>query len=176
MRKIRAQFELSEKGIAVDRRYVIVVGDGVHSERFVLGPKDQFSRPEWEFLVGPTRLSAVWHSDTSEGMYVTIARQYVNPNFDFTPDAYRRYEFLIGIPEVQEFRLYNPFLAKPSLDWPNQGRTGWVWGESYSEGDQKTHTWSYEDWETKIKEIDVQYTVKRLDDSDDYKEFLIRLD
>lgn len=176
MRKIRTKFELSEKGISVDRRYVIVVGDGVHGERFVLGPKDQFSRPEWEFLVGPSNLSATWHSDTDEGMYVTFARQYVNPNFDFEPDSYRRGDFLLDLPDVQEFRLSNPLFARPGLSWPNKGRTGWIWADSYSEGDEHQYSWSYENWELKLSETDVRYTVKRLNDSDDYKEFLVRLD
>lgn len=177
MREIRAQFELTEKGVAVDRRYVIVVGDGIHSERFVLGPKDQFSRPEWEFLVGPSVTSCSWHSNNGEGMYVTVYRQYVNPNFDFTPDAYRKEEWLLSLPDVSHFRLYNPFLARPFLQFAQSGDSGWHGEEfPFSEGDQKQFAWSFNDWETKIDEKDVQYTVKRLNDSDDYKEFLIRLD
>lgn len=174
MREIRAQFELTEKAISVDRRYVVVVGDGIHSERFVLGPKDQFSRPEWDFLVGPSELSVTWHSNNGEGMYVHIARQYVNPKFDFTPDAYRREEWLLDLPEVSHFRLYNPLFARPCLNWPNGNR--WGTGIPFSEGDQHQFAWDYASYELKIKESDVQYYVKRLDDTDDYKEFLIRLD
>ena len=48
-------------------------------------------------------------------------------------------------------------------------------GDEYDE-DEKQFEWSVTDWETKIDEQHVKYTVKRLDDSDDYKEFLIRLD
>lgn len=174
MRKIRARFELTEKAIAVDRRYWISLGDGSHTSSFTLGPKDQFSRPEWEFLVGPSLLSGAWHSNSNEGMYVSISRQYVNPNFGFTPEEYQRSAWLLGLPEVSNFRLYNPFIGYPSLDWPT--RSGWGNSVSYSEGEQHPFAWSFSDWETKIEEKDVQYTVKRLDDSDDYKEFLIRLD
>lgn len=175
MREIRARFELTEKAISVDRRYVIVVGDGIHSERFVLGPKDQFDHPQWDFLVGPSQVSATWHSNNGEGMYVTIARQYVNPNFDFSIEAYKREEWLLGLPEVSHFRLYNPILARPCLNWP-EGSTRWGPGLPFSEGDQHQFAWSFEEYEFPIKELDVQYYVKRLDDSDDYKEFLIRLD
>lgn len=175
MREIRAQFELTDRAIAVDRRYCISLGDGIHSTSFTLGPKDQFSKPEWEFLVGPSVLSASWHSNNGEGMYVHICRQYVNPNFGFTPKEYQENSWLLGLPEVSHFRLYNPFLARPCLNWPENG-TRWGEGIPFSNGDQKQFAWSFEDWETKIEEKDVQYTVKRLDDSDDYKEFLIRLD
>jgi hypothetical protein len=174
MREIKAQFELSEKAITVDRRYWISLGDGIHTTSFTLGPKDQFSRPEWEFLVGPSVLSGSWHSNNSEGMYVHICRQYLNPNFDFTPEAYQRQGWLIDDPQVSEFRLYNPFLARPCLDWST--KNGWGNSIAFSEGDQQQFAWSYSEWETKIEEKDVQYTVKRLNDSDDYKEFLIRLD
>ena len=175
MRKIRAHFELTKTGIAVDRRYVIVVGDGSHSQSFVLGPQDQFSRAEWEFLVGPTQQSIEWHSDTNEGMYVTISRQYVNPNFDFTQEGYLRQDWLIGLPEVSQFRLYNPFIGRPFISWPIN-HSSWGNNDPFSEGDEKQFEWSVTDWETKIDEQHVKYTVKRLDDSDDYKEFLISLD
>ncbi len=49
MKEIRVHIELTERAIAVDRRYCISLGDGIHGSSFVLGPKDQFSRPEWEF-------------------------------------------------------------------------------------------------------------------------------
>ncbi len=174
MRKIKARFELSEKAKSVDRRYWISLGDGCHTNSFTLGPKDQFSRPEWEFLVGPSQLSGEWHSNSDEGMYVHIHRQYVNPNFGFTPEEYQRGSWLIGQPAVSEFRLYNPLFARPCLNWPTQN--GWGDGLPFSEGDQHQFAWSIEDWETKIEEKDVQYKVKRLNDSDDYKEFLITLD
>ncbi len=174
MREIKAKFELTQRAISVDRRYWISLGDGIHTYSFTLGPKDQFSRPEWEFLVGPSQLSGEWHSNNGEGMYVHIYRQYVNPNFDFTPEAYQRQGWLIGQPEVSNFRLYNPILARPCLNWPEGNR--WGDGLPFSEGDQHQFAWSIEDWETKIEEKDVQYTVKRLNDSDDYKEFLITLD
>lgn len=174
MKEIKARFELTERAIAVDRRYWISLGDGIHTSSFVLGPKDQFSRPEWEFLVGPSQLSGEWHSNNGEGMYVHIHRQYVNPEFDFTPEAYQRHNWLIGEPVVSEFRLYNPLFARPCLNWPT--KNGWGDGLPFSEGDQHQFAWSIDDWETKIQEKDIQYTVKRLNDSDDYKEFLIRLD
>ena len=41
MRNIRAQFELTNIGKSVDRRYSIIVGDGIHSQRYTLAPKDQ---------------------------------------------------------------------------------------------------------------------------------------
>lgn len=174
MREIRAQFELTERAIAVDRRYWISLGDGIHTETFTLGPKDQFSDPRWEFLVGPSLLSGSWHSNNGEGMYVNICRQYLNPNFGFTPEEYKNYGWMINQPAVSVFRLYNPLFARPCLNWSENNH--WGSGLPFSEGDQKQFAWTFSDWETKIEEKDVQYTVKRLTDSDDYKEFLIRLD
>jgi len=175
MREIRARFELSEKAKSVDRRYCISLGDGIHTEFFTLAPEDQFSSFQWQFLLGESKLDGTWHSNNSEGMYVHIYRQYVNPNFGFTPQEYQQESWLLAEPEVSHFRLYNPFLARPCLDWPIKYTQ---WGNSipFSEGDQHQFSWSFSDWETKIEEKDVKYTVKRLDDSDDYKEFLIVLD
>ena len=51
MREIRAQFELTEKGKSLDRRYSIIVGDGIHSHNFTLAPKDQFSDHRWNMLL-----------------------------------------------------------------------------------------------------------------------------
>jgi hypothetical protein len=175
MRKVRARFELTDLAKSVDRRYTVVVGDGAHSERFCLAPKDQFNDYRWEMLLDESHLEYTWASNSSEGMYVTIYRQYVNPQFDFSIDAYRRQDWLLALPEVSMFRLYNPFLARPCLNWP-VNHTGWDSGLAFSEGDQHQFAWNFSDWETKIEEKDVQYFVKRLDDSDDFKEFLIRLD
>jgi len=175
MREIRAQFELTQKGISVDRRYSIIVGDGIHSQNFTLAPpKDPFSDFQWNMLLGESRTKWDWCSNNSEGMYVTIVRQYVNPEFDFSPEAYMRHDWLLDAPEVTRFRLYNPLFARACLDWP----TGHGWGNSvpFSEGDTKQYAWSYSVWEPKIEEKDVQYTVQRLDDSDDFKEFIIKLD
>lgn len=174
MREIRARFELTEKAISLDRRYWISLGDGIHTESFTLGPKDQFSRPEWEFLVGPSLLSGSWHSNNGEGMYVHIFRQYVNPDFDFSMEGYQNQGWLLGLPEVAEFRLYNPILARPCMNFPKGDR--WGDGIPFSEGDQHQFGWTVDEYDFPIKEVDVQYYVKRLDDSDDYKEFLIRLD
>lgn len=175
MRKIRARVKLTEKAISVDRRYSVVLGDGFHSERFCLAPNDQFSDHRWDMLLGQSHLDFTWASNSAEGMYVTIARQYVNPAFDFSIEEYRRGKWLLGQPEVSEFRLYNPFLARPCLNWP-VSYNSWDSGLPFSEGDQHQFAWSFSDWETKIDEKDVQYTVKRLNDSEYYKEFLIRLD
>jgi hypothetical protein len=175
MREIRARFELTDLAKSVDRRYSIVVGDGIHSERFTLAPKDQFTDHRWEMLLGDSFLDFTWASNNGEGMYVTIARQYVDPAFDFSLEAYRRGNWFRALPEVSQFRLYNPLFARPCLNWP-EGGARWGDGLPFSEGDQKQFAWSFKDWETKIEETDVQYTVKRLSDSDNYKEFLIRLD
>lgn len=180
MKNIRAQFKLSEHAIAVDRRYVVTVGDGVHSSRFVLGPHDQFDRPEWEFLVGPSTVSGEWRSDRDEGMYVHIYRQYVNPEFDFSIEGYKREQWLWDLPEVSCFRLYNPLFARPCLNWPDPKTNGWASGQPFSEGDQHSYAWDftlqdYESREIRSVEKDVQYRVKRLADTD-FKEFLITLD
>lgn len=174
MRKVRAQFELSNTGKSVDRRYTIVVGDGFHSQSYTLAPKDQFSDHRWEMLLGESLTKFAWASNTSEGLYVSIFRQYVNPAFDFSLEAYRRQSWFLAEPEVSAFRLYNPLFARACLNWPtNNG-----WGDSvpFSEGDIKQFTWDFDDWQTKIEEKDVKYTVQRLDDSNDFKEFIIKLD
>ena len=175
MREIRAQFELTEKGISVDRRYSIIVGDGIHSQIFTLAPpKDPFSDFQWHMLLGESRIKWDWCSNNGEGMYVTIVRQYVNQEFDFSPEAYVRHDWMLDEPDVSRFRLYNPLFARACLDWP----TSHGWGNSvpFSEGDTKHYSWSYSSWDSKIEEKDVQYTVQRLDDSDDFKEFIIKLD
>jgi hypothetical protein len=77
-------------------------------------------------------------------------------------------------PEVSKFRLYNPLFARACLDWPTE--RGWGNSVPFSEGDTKHYSWSYSVWDPKIEEKDVQYTVQRLDDSDDFKEFIIKLD
>lgn len=175
MRKIRAQFELSKKGQSLDRRYVIAVGDGFHSETYTLAPPDQFSDHKWDMLLGDSHLTCEWASNTEEGMYVTILRQYVNPDFDFSdPEAYRRQDWLIAEPDVSVFRLYNPFLARPFLSWG--GKSRWTDDVPFSEGDSHDYTWSFSDWDSKIKETDVLYTIERLGDSDNFKEFKITLD
>lgn len=175
MRKIRLQIELTEKAVALDRRYWISLGDGFNGSAFTLAnPDDQFSDTKWQFILGEPHLSGSWSSITSEGMYVHISRQYVNPNFDFSQEEYQRQSWLIGNPEVSSFRLYNPLFARPCLNWDINNR--WSDGQPFSEGDQFQYAWSFADWETKIEEREVQYYVKRLDDSDNYKEFLIRLD
>lgn len=175
MRKIRAQFELSNTGKAVDRRYAITVGDGWHSQVYTLAPPDQFSDHRWEMLLGESLQKFAWASNTSEGMYINIYRQYVNPKFDFSLEAYRRQDWFLAEPEVSHFRLYNPLFARPCLNWP-EGGTRWGDGIPFSEGDTKQFAWEFSDWETKIEEKDVKYTVQRLDDSDDFKEFIIKLD
>ncbi len=174
MRNIRAQFELTNTGKSVDRRYSIIVGDGVHSQSYTLAPKDQFSDHRWDMLLGEASTHCEWNSNTSEGMYITIVRQYVNPAFDFSVDAYRNHEWFLAEPEVVGFRLYNPWIGKPFLSWAGRGR--WSSDISFKEGDTNEFAWSFADWETKIEEKDVKYTVQRLDDSDNFKEFIIKLD
>ena len=175
MRKIKAYFELSNTGKSIDRRYSIVVGDGAHSQSFTLAPQDQFSDHRWDMLLGDSLLNCDWASNTSEGMYVTIYRQYVNPEFDFSLKQYRENNWMLAEPDVSTFRLYNPLFARACLNWPN-GRNGWGDSVPFSEGDTKQFAWSFTDWQTKIEEKDVKYTVHRSDDSDDFKEFVIRLD
>lgn len=174
MRKVRAQFELTKKGQDVDRRYIVTVGDGVHSQNFTLAPHDQFSDHRWDMLLGESSTHCEWISNTDEGMYITITRQYVNPNFDFSMESYRNYEWLIADPVVSQFRLYNPWIGKPFLSWAGRGK----WGNdvSFSEGDTSQFAWGFSNWDPKIEEKDVQYTVHRFDDSDNFKEFIIKLD
>ena len=174
MRKVRAQFELTKKGQDVDRRYTIIVGDGIHSQNYTLAPKDQFSDHRWDMLLGESLTSCEWTSNTNEGLYVTVVRQYVNPKFDFSIDAYRNREWFLAAPEVTGFRLYNPWIGKPFLSWSGRGR--WNDDVDFKEGDTNEFTWSFSDWETKIEEKDVKYTIHRFDDSDNFKEFIIKLD
>lgn len=174
MRKVRAQFELSDKGKSVDRRYTIIVGDGFHSQSYTLAPKDQFSDHRWDMLLGEPLTSFAWPSNTNEGLYVNIVRQYVNPAFDFSLEAYRNQEWFLGEPEVAAFRLYNPWIGKPFLSWAGRGR--WSDDVDFSEGDTNEFEWSFSDYETKIEEKNVKYTIHRQDDSDDFKEFIIKLD
>lgn len=174
MRKVRAQFDLSDKGKSVDRRYTIIVGDGFHSQSYTLAPKDQFSDHRWDMLLGEPLTSFGWPSNTNEGLYVNIIRQYVNPAFDFSLEAYRNREWFIAEPEVAAFRLYNPWIGKPFLSWAGRGR--WNEDVDFREGDTNEFEWSFSDYETKIEEKNVKYTIHRQDDSDDFKEFIIKLD
>lgn len=175
MRDIRAQFELSGLGQQVDRRYIIAVSDGVHSKTFTLAPPDQFSKDHrWDMLLGHSSLHGDWVSNSDEGMYVTICRQYVNPDFDFSIEQYQNRQWLLGQPDVSSFRLYNPWIGRPFLSWA--GKRGWTTDVSFSEGDSYQFAWSFSDWETKIEENDVKYSIQRLDDTNDFKEFIIKLD
>ena len=175
MRRIRAQFELSKIGQQIDRRYTVIVGDGFHSQRFTLAPPDQFEKDHrWEMLLGRASTHCDWASNTSEGMYINIVRQYVNPAFDFSYEAYTRQDWFLADPDVINFRLYNPFLGKPFLSWGGNPR--WNDDVDFSEGDSHQFAWGFSNWETKIEEMDVKYTIQRLDDSDNFKEFIIKLD
>lgn len=174
MRNVRARFELDQKGIDKGHRYSITVGDGSHSEMFTLAnPSGEYSDPRWSMLLGDSRRDFSWGSQTSEGIYVSISRQYPNKDFDFEPESYKEHKWLESEVDLSAFRLYNPFLGRPFLQWD----TGAKWGDSlsFSEGDQHQFSYTIDMWQFPHNEHDVQWTVRRNDDSDYYKEFVIRL-
>lgn len=174
MRNIRTRFEIDQKGIDLGHRYRITVGDGFHSELVTIAdPTGKYNAPQWQMLLGESLRDWTWSSNSSEGMYIHITRQYPNADFDFQPESYKEYGWLEAEMDVASFRLYNPFLARPFLQWDN----GSKWGAElpFSEGDKHQFGYSIEQWEFKHNEKDVQWTVKRNDDSDYYKEFVIRL-
>jgi hypothetical protein len=187
MRDIKARFEIDNKGMDKGHRYTVVVGDGFHSQLNTLAnPKDKYSKEmRWGSLLGDAKMDFTWASSRSEGMYVTIARQYPNDDFDFSPEAYIRGNWLKAQIDVANFRLYNPFWGRPFLQFSNRSNR-WDGEEiAFSEGDQKQfhydieNQWSIDDngnsYQMKIEEHGVQWTARRNDDSDDYKEFVIRL-
>lgn len=186
MRLIRARFEIEGNGMSKGHRYTVSVGDGIHSEVCLLtNPNDKYSKDFRWGILGEAKTDFTWSSQTSEGMYVTISRQYPNDNFDFTPESYKRGNWLLADVEVTHFRFYNPFLARPFLQWA-RSYDRWDGDEvPFSEGDQKEfaynieNQWSIDDngnpYQIKIEEHGIKWTVRRNDDSDDYKEFVIRL-
>lgn len=182
MRRIKLRVELNGAGIEKGHRYVVRTGDGFNSALSLLASTtDVYSKGQWPFLLGNPQTNGTWASTTSEGMYVTIFRQYPNSDFDFQPESYKKENWLENQIEVADFRLYNPFLARPFLQW-NTSSTHWD-GEQipFSEGDQRQfgyniHEWDYEKqaWWSK-NESGINWSVRRTDDSDDYKEFVIKL-
>lgn len=183
MKWVRARIELDQKGIDAGHRYEVVVGDGAHSESFVLAGNDKYSSDaRWQMLLGESMSLFSWGGHTSEGLYVRVSRQYPNDKFDFSPEAYQRGNWLENDADVMQFRLYNPFLARPYLQFA-KSNSKWDGPEfPFSEGDQKTFQYDVEDfwlqdenkWWGKA-EKGVKYTVRRNDDTSDFKEFVIRL-
>lgn len=182
MRNVKLRVELNGNGIDKGHRYVVRIGDGIHSELMLLAnTTDKYSSGQWTMLLGTPQTTSAWASSTNEGMYVTITRQYPNSDFDFQPESYKEEKWLENQIEVAEFRLYNPFLARPFLQWKKSNER-WDGDEiPFSEGDQHQfhydiHEWDYEKqvWWSK-NETGINWTVRRNDDSDDYKEFVIKL-
>ena len=174
MRGISLRVQLDPKALAQGQRYQVRVGDGVNSVIYTLAdPKSHYNTPQWNALLGEANASIHWQTRSSEGMYVDVFRQYPNPNFDFQPESYQRAQWLTALWDVTTFRLYNPFLARPCLDWPT--KNGWGNSVPFSEWD--SHSWAYsiDDYEANIHEHDVKYKVTRTNDSDDYKEFSLEL-
>lgn len=166
--------EIDVKGLSKGHRYEVVVGDGSRSERFLLASsKDEYSKANWTFLLGIPQTIANWSTDTSQ-IYVTVNRQYPNPDFDFEPKSYEHYEWLMADIEVTHFRLYNPWIGWPTLDWPKGN--GWNGGsENYGVYDQFQFAYSIDEYGFKYNENKVQYYVRRNEDSYDFKEFYLRL-
>jgi len=173
-RGVSLTMEIDYKGLSKGHRYVVVLGDGGRSERFLLASNsDQYSDTKWKFLLGEPQSRAHWQTDSSQ-IYVTVARQYPNPNFDFEPESYQHYEWLIADIEVSSFRLHNPFIGWPTLDWP-KGNT-WEGGSiNYGQEEQHQFSYSIDEYGFKYNEKDVNYYVRRNSDSDNFKEFYLRL-
>ena len=166
--------EIDPNGLSKGHRYTVTLGDGSRSSTFLLASRhDQFSDQKWTFLLGDPQTRAHWQTDTRQ-IYVSVNRQYPNPNFDFEPKSYEHYGWLIASLEVSQFRLYNPFIGWPTLDWP-KGNT-WS-GGSINYGQEEQHQFGYtiDEYGFKYNEKDVQYYVRRNSDTDDYKEFYLRL-
>jgi hypothetical protein len=105
-------------------------------------------------------------------MYITFERQVPNPAFDFSPEAFQRQDWLKGLYAVDDFRVLNPWIGRPIMSWNVGGR--WANHYSFSEGDTGYFSYAIDDYYTQFQES-AQYRVHRLDDSDNYKEFIIAL-
>ena len=98
----------------------------------------------------------------------------LNPDFDFKPESYQHYEWLIADIEVSHFRLHNPWIGWPTLDWPFHD----TWnGGSIKYGQDESHEFKYsiDEYGFKFNEKDVRYNVRRNSDSDNFKEFSLVL-
>ena len=174
MRGVRVQFELGAVAVANNWRYSITLGDGTPGPVVCLAnPNDQYSRPQWANLLGKAVTRAEWATSSSEGMYITFERQVPNPGFDFTdPRAYEQQGWLKGLYTVDDFRILNPWIGRPMMSWYVGAR--WTNHYTYSEGDTGYFKYLIDDYYTDLHETG-QYRVHRLDDSSNYKEFIIVL-
>lgn len=173
-RGVRLTMEIDNKGLSKGHRYEVTVGDGGRSEMFLLASKtDQFSKSQWTFLLGDPNTINSWQTDSSQ-IYVTVRRQYPNPDFDFQPESYEHYKWLIADIDVSTFRLYNPWIGWPTLDWPKGN--SWSGGSiNYGQDEQHQFGYTIDEYGFKYNEHDVQYFVRRNGDSDNFKEFYLRL-
>ena len=173
-RGVRLTMELDPKGLPKGHRYCVSVGDGSRSERFLLANQhDQYNDFKWTSLLGEPYMNNAWSTDTSQ-IYVTVYRQYPNPDFDFKPESYHDYDWLLAEIEVAQFRLYNPWIGWPTLDWP-KGNT-WSGGSiNYGQDEQHQFAYSIDQYGFKYNEKDVQWYVRRSYDSDNFKEFYLRV-
>lgn len=174
MRGIRLQFELGHRAIANNWRYTVNLSDGNPGPLTCLAnPNDQFSEVKWTSLLGVPVTNCVWTTVSAEGMYVNINRQVPDPNFNFNdPDSYQRQGWLKGLYTVDEFRVYNPWIGRPFMSWNHGNR--WTNNYTFSEGDTGYFNYGIDDYYNNIQESG-QYRVHRLDDSSNYKEFIIVL-
>lgn len=174
MRGIKLEFNLTELAVQKGHRYVVRMGDGIRSEVYTLAnPTDQYNTPQWSMLVGESRKTVVWSTDRQE-MYVDIWRQYPNPAFDFSPEGYQHYEWLLAQMDVTTFRLNNPLFMRACLDWPHGN--SWTGGSvPFSEGDSHTYSYDINEYQFKYNESGVKWAIKRHDDSDNFKEFAVTL-
>jgi len=173
-RGVRLTMELDSHGLNKNHRYVVTLGDGGNSGQILLAnTQDQYADPRWRMLLGDARHSAAWQTDTNQ-IYVTVHRQYPNPDFDFEPASYQHREWLAADIEITQFRLYNPWMGWPTLDWPKGN--GWNGGHiNYGQGEEHDFSYSIDEYLFKYNESDVHWKVRRNDDSDNYKEFVLRL-
>ena len=85
MRGIHVYFVLDTIGIKAEHRYSLTLGDGNHSQVFTLAnPYSEYASDRWSPLLGESKRTVEWQTDSSAGIYVTLSRQYPNPNFEFT--------------------------------------------------------------------------------------------
>lgn len=174
MRGIKLQVNITDLALSRGHRYGLRMGDGANSQIYTLASTtDQYSSPQWSMLLGDSHKSIVWSTDRQE-MYVDIWRQYPNPDFDFSPEGYQHYRWLTADMDVSTFRLQNPLFMRACLDWPH-GNT-WSGGNvPFSEGDQHTYTYDVNQYQFKYNELGVKWNIRRNDDTDNFKEFVVTL-
>lgn len=174
MRGIKLKMNITDLGIHQGHRYCVRVGDGSRSEIYTLAdPTDRYAGPQWSSLIGSANRAASWSTD-SGWMYVDVWRQYPNPAFDFSIESYQRHDWLLADVDVTTFRLYNPLFARACLDWPHGNK--WDGGSiPFSEGDSHDFKYDVDIYQFKYNEKGVRWSVKRHDDSDNFKEFELTL-